>query len=506
MNDTLEGLTLLLQVKPLLFLIVGVLAGIVVGAVPGLTTTMSIALLLPFTFAFEPLEGIALLLGLYFASVYSGSIPAILLRMPGTPAAAATLLDGHPMAQQGKGGKALTVSLVSSTLGGLVGGVLLLLFAPTLAGYALEFGPAEFFMLSVFALALIASMSEGQMVKGLLSGMLGLLIATVGIDPIGGYPRFTFGNSELLAGLGFIPVLIGLFGVAEALLRFESSLTVGRSADTVGLGTFRLTRAEMRHITPATIYSSFIGFVVGVLPGTGGDIGSFVAHNETKRISRDKSLFGKGDMRGVAAAESANNAAVPGSIAPTLVLGIPGNSAAAVLLGALTVHGLQPGPQLLTASGDLVYAIFWALILIPLVMLVVGLMGIRVWGQITRIPTRFLWPTILAVSTVGAYAVRGTGVDVVVMVAAGILGYLMIKNGFPPAPLVIGLIVGPIAETGFRRATIINSGSYEWILQPIPMVLLVLSVLTVVTSLVRSRRLAIAARAERKDRADASNL
>lgn len=498
MSDALDGLVLLLQLKPLLFLVAGVLAGIVVGAVPGLTTTMSIALLLPFTFVFDPLDGIALLLGLYFASVYSGSIPAILLRMPGTPAAAATLLDGYPMAQRGEGGKALTVSLVASTLGGLVGGVLLLFFAPTLAGYALEFGPAEFFMLSVFALALIASMSEGQMVKGVLSGLLGLLIATVGIDPIGGYPRFTFGSNDLLAGLGFIPVLIGLFGVAEALLRFESAVSARGTAQTTGLGSFRLSGTDLRRITPATVYSSFIGFVVGVLPGTGGDIGSFVAHNESKRLARDKSLFGKGDMRGVAAAESANNSAVPGSIAPTLVLGIPGNSAAAVLLGALTVHGLQPGPQLLTGSGDLVYAIFWALILIPLVMLVVGLAGIRLWGQVTRIPTRFLWPTILAVSTVGAYAVRGTGVDVIVMVAAGILGYLMIKNGFPPAPLVIGLIVGPIAETGFRRATIIEGGSYAWLLQPIPLVLLALSLLTVVTALVRSRRLSVAARAERE--------
>lgn len=498
MSDAVDGLVLLLQLKPLLFLVVGVLAGMVVGAVPGLSTTMSIALLLPFTFVLDPLDGIALLLGMYFASVYAGSIPAILLRMPGTPAAAATLLDGYPMYQQGRGGKALTVSLVASTVGGLIGGVLLLFFAPTLAGYALKFGPAEFFMLSVFALALIASMSEGQMIKGVLSGLAGLLIATVGIDPIGGYPRFTFGNNDLLAGLGFIPVLIGLFGVAEALLRFEASV-VARRTGTQGLGTFRLTGPELRRITPATLYSSFIGFVVGVLPGTGGDIGSFVAHNESKRVARDKSRFGKGDMRGVAAAESANNSAVPGSIAPTLVLGIPGNSAAAVLLGALTVHGLQPGPQLLTGSGQLVYAIFWALILIPLVMLVVGLLGIRLWGQVTRIPTRFLWPTILAISTVGAYAVRGTAVDVVVMAVAGVLGYLMVKNGFPPAPLVIGLIVGPIAETGFRRATILNGGSYDWVLQPIPLVLLALSVATVATALVRSRRLAVDARTVRDE-------
>ncbi|MEE6281946.1 tripartite tricarboxylate transporter permease [Georgenia sp. MJ170] len=493
MIESLDGLAMVLQWEPMLFLIIGVVAGIIVGAIPGLTTTMSIALLLPFTFVLPPLNGMTLLLGIYFATVYSGSVPAILLRMPGTPASAATLLDGYPMTQQGKGGKALKISLIASVVGGLIGGVLLLFFAPTLAQYALKFGPGEFFMLSVFALALIASMSEGHMVKGLLSGLLGLLIATVGIDPIGGYPRFTFGSNSLLAGLGFIPVLIGLFGVAEALTRFEGAAKL-KKAVPLSPGSYKLTGKEIRRLTPAALYSSFIGFIVGVLPGTGGDIGSFVAHNEVKRVSRDKSQFGRGDMRGVTAAEAANNASVPGSIAPTLVLGIPGNSAAAVLMGALTVHGLQPGPQLFTGSGDLVYAIFWALLIIPIVMLIVGLLGIRGWGQITRIPTRYLWPAILALSAVGAYAVRGTIVDVVVMVGAGMLGYVMIKNGFPPAPLVIGLIVGPLAEAGFRRATIIDSGGLGWMFEPIPLVLLILSVLTVIAALVRTRRIQLAAK------------
>lgn len=500
MTESIDGLLQLFQWEPLLFLVLGVVVGMAVGAIPGLSTTMSIALLLPFTFVLDPLNGMTLLLGIYFASVYSGSIPAILLRMPGTPASAATLLDGYPLTQQGKAGKALTISLLASVVGGVVGGILLLFFAPTLARYALQFGPAEFFMLAVFALALIASMSEGQMVKGLISGLLGLLIATVGTDPIGGYPRFTFGNTDLLAGFGFIPVLIGLFGVAEALTRFEKAARRAKPKPLVP-GSFRLSWREIRTMTPGTLYSSLIGFVVGVLPGTGGDIGAFVAHNEVRRVSRDKSKFGRGDIRGVAAAESANNAAVPGSIAPTLALGIPGNSAAAVLLGALTVHGIQPGPQLMSGSGDLVYSIFWSLILIPLVMLVVGLGGIRVWGQITRIPTSYLWPAILSLSVVGAFAVRGAIIDVVVMAGAGVLGYVMLKNGFPPAPLVIGLIVGPLAEAGFRRAMIINSGSIEWILQPIPLVLLILSVLTVVVSFIRTRRLR---RARERPAADVS--
>ncbi|MBO1751111.1 tripartite tricarboxylate transporter permease [Actinotalea sp. BY-33] len=488
MSDWLAGLQLILAWQPLLLMVVGVLGGILVGAIPGLSSTMAIAILLPFTFAVDPVPGVALLLGIYTGSVYAGSIPAILLRIPGTPASAATVLDGHPMVLRGEGRQALSISLVASCVGGLVGGVLLLFFAPSLAQYALRFGPAEFFMLALFAISLIASMSEGAMVKGLLSGVLGLIIATVGTDPIGGYPRLTFGSNELLAGLGFVPVLIGIFGVAEALTRFEQR---ARSHDPRALsttGSFRLSLATLRRIAPGTAYSSVIGFGVGALPGTGGDIGSFIGHNEVKRLARRSEDFGRGDPRGLAAAESANNASVPGSLAPTLVLGIPGNAPAAVLIGALTVHGLQPGPQLFSGSGDLIYSIFFALLILPVMMLVVGALGIRSWSQIVRVPTQLLWPCILALSVIGSYAVRSSVVDVLVMGGAGLLGYLMIKTGFPTAPLVIGLIVGPLAEAGFRRATIISSGSYSWMLDPLPLALLLLSVLTVTVALIRSAR------------------
>ncbi|GAB3264123.1 tripartite tricarboxylate transporter permease [Arthrobacter pigmenti] len=487
MNNWIDGLEAILAWQPLLFMLIGVVGGIAVGAIPGLTATMTIAILLPFTFIVEPLSGMTLLLGIYSGAVYAGSIPAILLRIPGTPSSAATVLDGYPMTQQGQAGKALTISLIASTIGALIGGVLLAVFAPTFAEYALQFGPAEFFMLAVFALALIASMSEGAMIKGLISGLLGLIIATVGTDPIGGLARFTFGISDLRAGLGFIPVLIGLFGVAEALARFEHHVRK-RKMDSVSPGSFKIKRSLLLRLLPGASYSSVLGFGVGVLPGTGGDIGSFIGHNEVKRISRDKAMFGKGDPRGLAAAESANNASVPGTLAPTLVLGIPGNSAAAVLIGALTVHGLQPGPQLFQASPDLIYGIFFALLIIPAMMLVVGLLGIRSWGQITRIPTQYLWPCILGLSVVGSYALRSDPLDVLVMTVAGVLGYFMLKGGFPPAPLVIGLIVGPLAETGFRRATIINGGSFDWIFQPIPLVMLILSVLTAGISFYRSVR------------------
>jgi putative tricarboxylic transport membrane protein len=478
------GLDAVIGWQPLLFMVAGVVAGIAVGALPGLTATMTVAILLPFTFGVDPVPGMMLMLGIYGGAVYAGAIPAVLMRLPGTPAAAATVLDGHPMVQQGRAGEALTVSLIASVLGGIVGAVLLGAFAPQLARFALQFGAAEYFMLSVFALTVIASLSEGAMVKGLASGVLGMAIATVGTDPIDGFARFTFGSSDMRAGLGFIPVLIGLFGVAEALSRFERLHVVGGEGERVG--SFRLRGAGTRRLLPTIASSSLIGFAVGVLPGTGGDIGSFVAYNETRRFARGTKRFGSGDPRGLAAAESANNAAVPGTLAPTLVLGIPGNPTAAVLIGAITVHGLRPGPQLFTGSPELIYGTFVGFLFVPLFILLVGWLGIRFWAQMVRIPTRYLWPCILVLCVVGSYALRTNAFDVLVTILAGVLGYLMLKGGFPPAPLVIGLIVGPLAESGFRRATIITSGSYEWILQPIPLLLLVLSLASVALSAYRT--------------------
>lgn len=469
-----------------MLILIGVTIGLAVGALPGLTATMSVAVLLPFTFALEPVPGMMLLLGIYGGALYAGSIPAILIRAPGTPSAAATVIDGHPMAQRGEAGQALSISVVASAVGGMLGVVMLGLFAPRLAEFALRFGPAEYFMLSVFALTIIASVSEGMLVKGLISGLLGLTIAMVGIDPIQAYPRFSFGITQLSSGIQFIPVLIGLFGVAEALLQFER---MRRSeGGQPSLGGFRLGLSRLRKLSPATLGSSLIGFLVGVLPGTGGDIGSFVAYSEVRRFSRGEKQFGQGDPRGVAAAESANNASTAGALVPMLTLGIPGDSVTAILIGAITVHGLRPGPQLFSGSPDLVYGIFIGFFIVYVLLLVVGLAGIRLWAQTMRIPTRFLWPAVLVLSVVGSYALRTNPFDVFVMLGAGVLGYFMSKGNYPVAPLVIGLIVGPIAESGFRRAMIISGGSYEWLLTPIPLVLLALTIVSLAIPLWRSRQ------------------
>lgn len=485
MSNWLTGIEAILDPTVLLLIPLGMLLGVFVGAVPGLSATVGIAVFLPFTFTLDPLSGLVLLLGIYNGACYAGSIPAVLVNTPGTPAAAATVLDGYPMAQRGQAGQALSISLIASVVGGIVGTVLLILMAPALAEFALSFGPPQYFALGLLALTIIASLGEGSLAKGAISAALGVLIAMVGLDSISGATRFSFGSSELSSGIELIPLLVGLFGAAEALAQLER---LRGGADVTTMGTFRLGLAKLRSLSPTIMGSSLLGFVIGVLPGVGGDIGGYVAYNETKRFARGETKFGEGEPRGVAAAESANNAGQVGGLVTTLTLGIPGNSAAAVLIGALLVQGLQPGPELFSGSPDLVYGSFIAILLSFVVLLVIGALGIRLWVRVLRVPSQVLWPTVLVLSIIGSYAVRTNPFDVFVMLAAGILGYFMIKRNFPVAPLLIGVIVGPLVEENYRLAMIQTAGSPSWLLQPITVVLLVMTVVSLVVSLLRSRR------------------
>lgn len=473
MNNWIEGFNALADPQAIIMLVIGVLVGILVGALPGISSTVGVALLLPFTFALEPLTGMMLLLGIYGGAVYAGSIPAILIRTPGTPASAATVADGFAMTQQGKGIQALKISLLASCLGGFVGVLLLAFFAPVIADFALGFGSSANFMLALFALTIIASISEGRMVKGLVAGLIGLGIAMIGLDTIQGFPRLTFGNSDLISGISFIPLMIGLFAVSEAFLQVEriTKLNLKMKPEK-----FRATPAWFRKIAP----SGFGGSIVGFIPGVGGDISAFVAYNESKRLAKDKSKYGKGEPRGIAAAESAKNAGTAGAMVSTLTLGIPGDVTTAVLIGALTVHGLQPGPPLFTGAPDLIYGLFLGFALVYLVLLVFGWVGTRFWVRlIESVPPRLLWPSVIVLAVVGSYAMRSNIFDVLVMFLAAILGYIMVKGGYPLAPLIIGVILGPIAESGFRRAMIINDGSFVWMLEPIPLTLGILSVLSI---------------------------
>lgn len=487
MGDWMIGLEAVLAVDTLVMLSLGVLLGMFVGAIPGFTANMGIAILLPFTFALDPLPGLMLLLGLYASALYSGAIPAILIKTPGTPGAAATVLDGYPMAVKGRAGEALTISLVTSSVGGIIGVVLLAVLVPFLAAWALSFGAPEYFMLALFALVMIASLSEGAVIRGLLAGMAGVAIATVGQDPIQAFVRYSMGVDNLSSGIEFVPVLVGVFGVAEALTQYEKFRE--KKQEPLPVGKYSLPLRYWAKLAPTTVGSSLIGFFVGVAPGAGGTVASFLAYNETKRFAKGgKGTFGKGDPRGVAAAEASNNSSIAGALAPMLTLGLPGDAATALLIGAITVHGLRPGPGLFESNTDLVYGLFIGLILAYVLVLLVGFAGTRLWGQVLRVPRNILWPIVLVLCMLGSFSLRGNTFDIIIMAIFGVVGWLMLKAGVPIIPLVVGAIVGPIAESSLRRALIVYDGSFTWLFNPIPLTLLVLTVLSLALALWRQVR------------------
>jgi putative tricarboxylic transport membrane protein len=486
MSGWIEGFNAMMDLSVLVMIPLGMVLGIAIGAIPGLSATVGMAMFLPFTFTLDPLTGLVLLLGIYNGACYAGAIPAVLIRTPGTPSSAATTIEGFPMAQNGRGGEALTISLVASVAGGLIGTVLLALLAPPLARYALTFGTPEYFAIAILALSIIATIGGGSIAKGFVSAFIGLLIASVGFDPVAGFPRLSFGSSSLSGGLQLIPLLVGIFGVSEALIQLERLGIDGARKAVVG--SFSMGKNWLRRLGPTTLGSTLIGFFTGILPGVGGDIGGYIAYNETRRLAKPDDRFGDGEPKGVAAAESANNASNMGSLIPTLALGVPGNTQSAVLLGALLIAGVQPGPGLFTAQPGLVYGSFIAMALAFVCMLGIGLLGIRVWIRVIQIPAVYLWPLVIVFSVVGSYAVRNQPFDVLVMLGAGFLGYMLTKGRYPVAPLLIAAIVGPIAEENYRRSMILHEGSHTWLFQPLTAFILFIALISVVLTVWRSSK------------------
>ncbi|WP_266082328.1 tripartite tricarboxylate transporter permease [Haladaptatus caseinilyticus] len=484
-GNLVQGIGLVFQPFALLLIVLGVLVGVVMGSIPGMTATMTVAVLVSFTFGMQPTEGMMLLLGIYGGALYAGSIPAILIRTPGTPSAAATVFDGFPLAKKGDAGRAIGIATVASFIGGAISVVVLTVFSPQIAQVALEFGSPEYFALAFFGLTIIASVSGDSLTKGLLSGLLGMLLATVGLDPMLGYPRFAFGMTALSSGIQFIAVMIGLFGVAEAIQRYQHGL----ESQDVEQRIDRLVPAtrDLKSIGNVSVGSSLLGSIIGAIPGAGGDIASFVTYNEAKRwFDSATPSFGRGNIRGIAAAESGNNASTGGALIPTLTLGIPGDSVTAILIGALMVHGIRPGPGLFENEAPLVYSIFVGFFVVYLVILVVGLLAAPLWARLIDLPQRYVWPAILVLCVVGTYALRGNVFDVWVMVGAGILGYLMRLEEYPLAPMVLGLILGPIAESNLRRALTISGGSLSiFIDSPLTVVILLLSVFSLLAPILR---------------------
>lgn len=456
-SNILQGFHLVLTVERLIAIAVGTFLGYFVGAMPGLTPSIGVALLIPFTFGMNPVTGIVMLVALYMAAEYGGGITAILVNAPGTPAAAATAWDGYPMAQKGQAGKALTISIISSGIGHLVSSVLLIFTAVSLANAALRFGPPELFALAVLGLSLVSSLSGKSLLKGFIAMLIGLLCKVIGVDPVSGIPRYAF-SVHLLEGIPFLPALIGLFALSEVLIMLEHPTEEMERAERIrGIG---LTLSDIKLLWKTWIRGPIVGYLIGVIPGAGATVASFVSYDLAKRSSRYPELFGKGNPEGVAGSETANNAAVGGALAPLLALGIPGSATTAVMLGALTIHGIQPGPLIFAKNPEIPYSVFCTLLLAIPFVVAVGLLGARLWIWLVRsISKRTLAFLVSGICFVGAYSYSNTMYPVWVMVCFGIGGYVLRKLEIPTAPIVLALVLGFMMEVNFRRGLIVSGGN-----------------------------------------------
>ncbi len=479
------GLEHILTVPAIVSILVGTLLGVIVGVLPGLGSVIGITMVLPFTFTMGQIPALALMLGIYCGSVYGGSISAIVINTPGTPQAAATALDGFPMAQRGDADVAIGWATTASLIGGLFSVVVLIVAAPELAAFSLNFTAIEYFALGVFALTCIANVSRGAMIKGLLSGMIGLFLATVGVDHVTGDPRFTFDNFELAAGISLIPTIVGLFALSEMFVR-ASETHVAKPQIVHGVG-FKMPKlVEWKNRLGILFKSCAIGSFVGALPGTGAATAAFISYSETKRSSPNKEKLGSGEPDGLVAAESANNAVTGSAMVPTLALGIPGDPVTAVMLGTFIVHGITPGPRLFTENLDLVYAIFLILIAVNITMFVVGAIGAQAFTRVLRVPEPVLMTMVVVIALIGAYGIRGNPIDLLSAFIAGVGGFLLRKNGFPLAPLVIGMVLSQMIENSLRQGLLITRGDFFAFFQrPISLTLFVLTFAILAWPLVR---------------------
>lgn len=445
--------------KSLLGMFIGMVAGLIIGALPGLTVVTGIALLIPLTFGMDPLAALGLMAGMYNGGSYGGAITAILLRIPGTPASVATVFDGYPMAQRGEGAYALQVAVVSGTIGSVVSAISLILLSPPLAQVTLLFGPAEYFWVAMFGMATVSMLLGDDPLKGVIAACIGLLLGVVGQDQVSGAERFVFNSLDLLDGFSVVTLLTGLYGIPPVLLMCEHAARQGMSGSLLKLRRARSVFSEWTRYVRIWIRSSVIGVVIGILPGAGGAMTSIIAWNDAKATARDPESFGRGNPEGVAASECGNGADNAASMIPALSLGIPGSGVAAVILGGLLVHGLRPGPQLFRDHPDVVYG-FMIQMLITSVMLIMlgGLIATRIFGQVLRLPPILLAPLIFLMAVVGVYGIHVTAFDVWVMIIVGVIGYAMDKLDYPTAPAVLGLLLGPMAESELRLALTISRG------------------------------------------------
>jgi putative tricarboxylic transport membrane protein len=486
LDHLLLGFELFFQWKVLVSMLSGVLIGTLIGALPGMTVVMAITLGLPFTFHMEPVVAISFLLGIYKSGVYGGSISAVLIGTPGTPAAAATIIDGYAMTRRGLAKKALDMALYASVIADLIGTLITIVAAIQIAHLALLIGPVEFFAIITFSLTIIATVSGDSLVKGLISGILGLLLATVGMDSLYGVTRFTFGNINLTGGLNIIPVLIGLFAIPEMIKQLKErklnpkKKTIIDTDAMVSNQENRITWNEFKGVFRAIIRGSIIGSVIGIIPGVGAAPAAFINYGRSKKLSKHPEEYGKGSLEAIAAAESGNNAVCGPTLIPLLTLGIPGDKTTAVLLGAFVIQGLSPGPLLFQKHIDIIYGIFMAMLVINVLMFCIGKVAVKWAALISHIPKEIMFSVVFILCVFGCYASNNLLSDVWVMVFIGGFGYLMLIFGLPQAPFVIAFILSPLFENALRRSLIISSGDLTiFIKHPIALVFLLLTVFTV---------------------------
>lgn len=486
LEHILDSLPFVFTWHNLLYANLGLFFGIVIGALPGLTATMGVVLMLPLTFAIDPVPSIVLLLGVYFGGIYGGSITAILLNTPGTPASAATSWDGSPLAKRGQAGKALDMALIASFAGGIISALCLLLFAPTIAKYALKFGAADMFSLCVFGLTIVVSLCSKDLVKGLSMAGLGLVLASIGLDPISGLERLTFGIRGLTGGISLITALIGLFAVGEIMFKILNIDEVSSKLTDKVSG--YCTRKEIAGCNRTILRGSLIGIIIGAIPGTGSVIASFMSYDMAKRRSKHPEEFGNGSLEGIAASESANNGVTGAALIPLLTLGVPGDTTTAVMLGALMMQNLTPGPLLFQNHGKLVYAMILSALLVNVFMLLQGKLLIKPFSNVTKIPMRLMVPILLVLCLTGTYALRNTLFDVRIMLIFGVIAFFAIRNGYPTTPMVLAFVLGPTAEKYLRKALMLSKGSWGiFITKPISCVFIILAVLSLYLALRKNK-------------------
>ncbi|MEJ5228437.1 MAG: tripartite tricarboxylate transporter permease [Pseudothermotoga sp.] len=489
MQQFIQGFSQAVEPTAILYLLIGTFSGLLIGTLPGLTATMAVAILIPLTFWLPPNCGLAMLVGVWNSAIFSGGISAILINTPGTPASIASTFDGYKLTQKGMAGLALGINVLYSFLGGILGVIALILVGFPLARFALSFGPAEYTALAIFGLSTMVAVSGKSIVKGLIAGFLGFAISLIGLDPIFGSERFTFGKMELLNGISFVPVMIGLFGIGEVFYQIFVKSGSVRVESPKQLGRVLPTLKEIKKLTPVTLLSSLIGIVIGVIPGAGADIAGLIAWDQSRKIAKNPKEYGEGSIEGLAASTTANNACLGGALTTMMALGLPGDAVTAILIGAFIMYGVQPGPVMFRDNASFVYMVITLMILANLAFLAAGFFASKALTKFLSLPQSFIWTTIIALSLIGSYAINNSFLDLLIAIFAGVAGFFFRLLEVPLGPIVLALILGPMAEANLRRALILSGGKFSiFLTKPISLVLLLLSVFTLISTSLKRKQ------------------